>query len=111
MTGYDDATIKDTYDSQGNLVAETIHDKQVATASADGKTLNQYEDATITDDYVADTETWDGVAIPYTLPSGKQLLQDTGKIVFDLTTGDILSENGQHPFADGSTAACDYFAS
>jgi hypothetical protein len=111
VTGYDDVTIKDTYDKQGNLVREDFHDKQVATATANGKTLSQSEDAKITDDYVNNTETWDGVAIRYTTPGGKLLIQDTGKIVFDLTTGDILTEHGQHPFAEGSTAVCDYFAS
>jgi hypothetical protein len=111
VTGYDNVTIKDTYDKQGNLVREEFHDKQVATASANGKTLSQSEDATIVDDYVRNTETWTGVAIRYTKPDGKLLLQDTGKIVFDLNTGAILSENGPHPFADGSTAVCDYFAS
>lgn len=111
VTGYDNVTVKDTYDNQGNLVRVEVHDKQVATASANGKTLSQSEDATITDDYVGDTETWDGVAIRYTTPSGKHVIQDTGKIVFDLTTGSILSEHGPHPFAEGSTAVCDYFAS
>jgi len=111
VTGYDNVTIKDTYDKQGNLLMETFHDKQVATATANGKTLNQSEDATITDNYVINTETWDGVAIRYTTPSGKMLIQDTGKIVFDLNTGNILSENGPHPFADGNTAVCDYFNS
>jgi hypothetical protein len=62
-------------------------------------TLNQTESANITDD-TSPNETWTGLEARYAYPNGQVITQDTGPIVFD-GSGNIVYEQGQHPFADG----------
>jgi len=76
-----------------------------------GKQLVKTEDAVITEDFATGHQTWTGVAEGYAFPNGKTLARDVGQIVFD-QDGNIVSENGPHPIADGPgrVAVCNALA-
>jgi hypothetical protein len=59
------------------------------------------EDAVITEDLVTGDQTWNGVAQSISDGGGKPIAKDVGEITFD-EEGNIVSERGQHPIADGT---------
>lgn len=72
-----------------------------------GVSLSKTEDAVITDDSVTGNETWNGVAEAFSYSSGPAIAKDVGEITFD-SSGNIISEHGPHPIADGpgNVAVC-----
>jgi hypothetical protein len=106
IVGVDKVSITDYFDKQGNFVREVFHDDFVGTESANGVTLNSSEHATITD-YADGSEKWTGQPMKVTLPSGKQVTKDVGKLVYD-SDGNLAVVHGPHPYTQGDIA--DYCA-
>jgi hypothetical protein len=99
VSGYDKATQTDYYDADGNLTKSVIHDQFRGTVTANAVTLEKSEDATITEDWLVNTERWTGVAERYDAGHGKPIVIDRGDITFD--ENGVASEHGQHAIIDG----------
>ena len=100
VNGYDWAVEADYYDAHGNLTKTVYADRFVGTVTANGVTLNKNEDAIITLDWIAGTETWVGLAESYSYPHGRLIAADIGVVTFD-ADGNVVRELGPHPLTNG----------
>ncbi len=115
VTFTENGTFKVTtyYDSAGNPVKSilTNQSRYTETATAYGKTLlGNYPAPSITS-FPSGTAVLLGLRINYTVPGAGAVLLDAGRVVFDLVTGAVVFEAGQHQRLDGDAEAfCSYFA-
>jgi hypothetical protein len=96
--GYDDVTVI----AKGK-VTKTVDKFRGTITGPSGVKLVETEDAVITDDSVTGNQTWNGVAQSFSYAGGKPIAKDVGEITFD-SSGNIVSEHGPHPIADGPGA-------
>jgi len=103
--------VKTYYDKAGNRVKSILTNAGPygESATANRKTLTaNYPAAYIT--FPNGTEALLGLRSAYHVPGIGLVLLNAGRIVFDSTTGDVLSQPGQHQVLDGDTGAfCAYF--
>ena len=85
--------------------------RYISTASANGKTLStNYPLVFITYARCADIRV--GLRNAYHVPGAGVVLLDAGRLIFDVETGDVVFEAGQHELLNGSVDAfCGYFES
>ena len=106
--------IKTYYDSAGNPVKLILTNmsRYTETATANGKTLTSNWPASVHYSLENNTVAQVGTRVAYHVPGTGVVLLETGRVVFDLATGDVLSTAGQHQLLDGSAGAfCSYFES
>jgi hypothetical protein len=68
----------------------------IAVNEANGKTSQLQENLVIETDLEAGERTWAGIRIKATMPGGGALLLDVGRVIFDVATGEVIFEAGQH---------------
>jgi hypothetical protein len=68
----------------------------VAVNDANGKTSQLQENLVIETELDAGERTWAGIRIKATMPGGGALLIDVGRVIFDVATGEVIFEAGQH---------------
>ena len=103
---------KTYYDREGNVVKTILTNSNVrytSTATANGKTLlTNYPLVFITR---GDGDIQVGLRNAYHVPGAGVVLLDAGRLIFDVDTGDVVFEAGQHELLNGSVDAfCGYFA-
>jgi hypothetical protein len=102
------------YDSAGNPVKSILTNYKsrfTVTATANGKTLLANDPVVNFTSFLSDTVVRLGLVYNYTVPGAGVVLLETGRVVFDLATGDVLFEAGPHQVLEGDTEAfCSYFA-
>ena len=103
--------VKTFYDSAGDVVRTILTNynrRYIATASANGKSLTtNYPLVFIT---YGESDIRVGLRNAYHVPGAGVVLLDAGRLVLDLTTGDVQFEAGQHDLVDGDVDAfCAYF--
>jgi len=101
------------YDSAGNKVKSILTNQGPygESATAYGKTLTANYPAPFITSFTNGTLSLLGLRSAYHVPGAGLVLLDAGRVVFDSTTGDVLSESGQHQRLDGDVGAfCAYFA-
>lgn len=85
--------------------------RYVATASANGKTLLTNYPQVIRTTFSDNTRTEMGLSIAYRVPGQGLILINTGRLVLDRATGDVIFSAGPHDVVEGNVSAfCDYFA-
>ena len=106
--------IKTYYDSEGNPVKLILTNmsRYTESATANGKTLTTNWPASVHYSLENNTVAQVGTRVAYHVPGAGVVLLETGRTVFDLTTGDVLFIAGQHQLIEGSVDAfCSYFGS
>jgi len=104
--------VKTYYDNAGNPVKLILTNmsRYTETATANGKTLTTNWPASVTYSSVNNTGVQVGVRVAYHVPGAGMVLLETGRTVFDLTTGEVIFTAGEHQLIDGSAEAfCSYF--
>ena len=104
VVGVDQVIFQTFYDHTGAAIANVLHDDFAGTETGNGVTLNSSEHATITDNLVTGTETWVGQPLKISLPHGRTVTLDAGKLVY-ASDGSITVEHGPHPFINGDVVA------
>jgi hypothetical protein len=109
-----------SYDKQGNIartILSNFNQRYSATATGpgpDAKTLSTNYPSVIITLYENNQQALRielGLRNAYGVPGAGVVLLDAGRVVIDRTTGDVLSQSGQHQFLNGDgDAFCDYFA-
>ena len=96
--GVEHVTIKDRFDAGGELIGFTLHIRfrEVDTNTATGKTVVMRGSETENWDLVAGTRTLTGATFIGNQPGAGTFIQDTGRIVIDLETGEAISIAGPH---------------
>jgi hypothetical protein len=105
--------VKTYYDSAGNKVKSILTNQGPygESATANGKTLTANYPSPFITSFTNGTLTLLGLRSAYHVPGAGLVLLDAGRVVFDSTTGDVLSESGQHQRLNGDVGAfCAYFA-
>ncbi len=110
--------VKTFYDKQGNIartILSNFNQRYSATATGpNGKTLSTNYPSVIITLYANNQQATRielGLRNAYRVPGAGVVLLDAGRVVIDRTTGDVLSQSGQHQFLNGDgDAFCDYFA-
>lgn len=104
--------VKTYYDGAGNPVKLILTNmsRYTETATANGKALTTTWPAGFIVSFVNNTAAQFGLRAAYHVPGEGVVLLETGHIVFDLATGDVLFTAGEHQLLEGSAAAfCSYF--
>jgi hypothetical protein len=96
--GVEHVAEKDRFDGSGELIGFTLHIRfrEVDTNTKTGKTLVMRGSETENWDLVAGTRTLTGATFIGNQPGGGTFIQDTGRIVIDLETGEAISIAGPH---------------
>ena len=115
ITFVENGTYKTTtfYDSQETALRSVITNQRryVATASANGKTLLTNYPLVIRTSFEDNTRTERGLFSAYHVPGEGLILINTGLLVIDRATGDVIFSAGPHDIVEGNVSAfCDYFA-
>lgn len=106
--------VKTYYDGAGNPVKLILTNmsRYTETATANGKTLATNWPASVHYSLENNTVAQVGTRVAYHVPGAGVVLLETGRLVFDLATGEVLFTAGQHQLLDGSAPAfCSYFES
>jgi len=106
--------VKTYYDGAGNPVKLILTNmsRYTETATANGKTLTTNWPASVHYSLENNTVAQVGTRVAYHVPGAGMVLLETGRTVFDLTTGDVLFTAGQHQLIEGSADAfCSYIGS
>ena len=106
--------VKTYYDGAGNPVKLILTNmsRYTESATANGKTLTTNWPASVYYSLENNTAAVAGLRAAYHVPGAGVVLLETGRVVFDLATGDVLSTAGEHQLLDGSADAfCSYFGS
>jgi hypothetical protein len=102
------------YDAEGNPVRTVLtnfNERYVATATANEKTLTTNYPLAIITSFEAGAVLELGLQNAYTVPGAGVVLLDAGRVIFDLATGDVVFEAGQHQLLEGDVSAfCNFFA-
>lgn len=118
LHSYGPYRIADQYDNDGNLFRTIITvsgGRYYITATANGVTLKTTASYQIVQTYNPDGSFdvyhEDGLHFGFTLPGGGVVLLETGRLVFDQETEQIIFEGGPHMNSDGDLEAfCQAFA-
>ena len=105
---------KTYYDGEGNPIKLILTNmsRYTETATANGKTLTTTWPSGFIVSFVNNTAAQFGLRAAYHVPGEGVVLLESGRVVFDLTTGDVLFTAGQHQLLDGSADTfCSYFGS
>ncbi len=87
------------FDQQGNLVRERVHVSFQGVFSHGTKFLSERETLNITFDFSTDTVRVVGLNWHVKLPSGRTVVIDAGRLVFD-HEGDLVFKAGRHDVED-----------
>ena len=96
--GVEHVTAKERFDDSGELIGFTLHIRfrEVDTNTATGKTVVLRGSETETWDLVTGIRTLTGATFIGNQPGAGTFIQDTGRIVIDLDTGEAISIAGPH---------------
>jgi hypothetical protein len=96
--GVEHVVFKDRFDDSGELIGFTfrIRFREVDTNTATGKTVVMRGSETENWDLVAGIRTLTGATFIGNQPGAGTFIQDTGRIVIDLDTGEAISIAGPH---------------
>jgi hypothetical protein len=96
--GVEHVVFKDRFDESGELIGYTfrIRFREVDTNTATGKTVVMRGAETENWDLVAGIRTLTGATFIGNQPGAGTFIQDTGRIVIDLDTGEAISIAGPH---------------
>jgi hypothetical protein len=104
--------VKTYYDGAGNPIKLILTNmsRYTETATANGKTLTTNWPAAVYYSLENNTAAVVGLRAGYHVPGAGVVLLETGRVVFDLATGDVLFTAGEHQLVDSSAPAfCNYF--
>jgi hypothetical protein len=115
ITFVENGTYKATtyYNSQGTPLRSVITNQRryVATATANGKTLLTNYPLVIRTTFESNTRTEMGLLSAYHVPGKGLILINTGRLVIDRATGNVVFSAGPHNIVEGNVSDfCGYFA-
>jgi len=96
--GVEHVVFKDRFDESGELIGYTFRNRfrEVDTNTATGETVVMRGSETENWDLVAGIRTLTGATFIGNVPGAGTFIQDTGRIVIDLDTGEAISIAGPH---------------